>query len=93
MVFSKSPLLKLAVVKVEAPPAATSPAEATEVTKVDPINVEVPVAVAFIGVSKVGVPAAKSSVRTSIEELPVPAKQLLCQLLKRQKHSLVTREK
>ena len=68
----KSPLLKLAVVNVDAPPTDTKPAAATEVTSVEPIIVEVPEAVAFIGVSNSDVPDAVSLFKISIEELPVP---------------------
>ena len=52
MVLSKLPLLKLAVVKVDAPPGAMPPAPAIDVISVEPTSVEVPVAVAFTGVSK-----------------------------------------
>ena len=41
IVLLKSPLLKLAVVNVDAPPTDTKPAAATEVTSVEPIIVEV----------------------------------------------------
>ena len=57
-VLLKSPLLKLAVVNAEAPPAATAPAAAIDVINVEPINVEVPVALAFTGVLKSEVPVA-----------------------------------
>ena len=71
-VLSNDPLLKLFVVNVDAPPGAMPLVAATEVSRVEPSRVDVPVAVAFTGVSKADVPVESAIGNTSIDDVPVP---------------------
>ena len=72
-VLLKLPLLKLFVVKVEAPPGAIELVAATEVISVELSRVDVPVAVAFTGVSNADVPEEMAIGSRSIVDVPVPA--------------------